>query len=329
MNAFAANPRFAPRSQFDRIGFLLLAGCCLALTAHQWTTHAGELNGNASIRARVGSSDLVITTTSRLAGAIDSVQWNGQEFINSLDHGRQLQSACSFDCAKAQPFWAECYNPTEAGSRDDGSGNTSTSKLLRISTEGNILSTTIQMAFWLAPGEESSGRPALNAKRLSDHTVSKRVRIGVENLPNVIDYEVTFQVPTGERHTFAQFEVLTGYMPPEFEKFWKFLPASGKLEPLDDGPGEQQYPVVLSNSAGTHAMGVYAPAQPSPGFETAGYGRFRFVPEKVVKWNCVFRERSEDRIAAGDHSFRVFCVVGTLDDVRHSLAALVAKFGKP
>lgn len=308
---------------------MFVVSCCLALAARQSTAHADELSGNASIRARVGPSDLVITTTSRLAGAIDSVQWNGQEFINSFDHGRQLQSACSFDCAKAQPFWAECYNPTEAGSRDDGLGNTSTSKLLRISTEGNVLSTTVQMAFWLAPGEDSSGRPALNEKRLSDHTVSKRVRIGVENLPNVIDYQVTFHVPAGERHTFAQFEALTGYMPPEFEKFWKFLPATGEFEPLDDGPGEQQYPVVLSNAAGTHAMGVYSPEQPSPGFETAGYGRFRFVPEKVVKWNCVFREGNQDRIDAGEHSFRVFCVVGTLDDVRQSLVALVVRFAKP
>ena len=86
-------------------------------------SHAAERNGAASICAPVGSSELVITTTNRLAGAIDSVKWNGQEFINSTDHGRQLQSACSFDCAKTQPFWAECYNPTEAGSRADGAGD--------------------------------------------------------------------------------------------------------------------------------------------------------------------------------------------------------------
>lgn len=121
---------------------------------------------------------------------------------------------------------------------------------------------------------------------------------------------------------------MTGYMPPEFERFWKFLPASGKLEPLDDGPGEQQYPVILANAAGTHAMGVYSPAQPSPGFETAGYGRFRFQAEQVVKWNCVFRQRSEQGIAVGDHQFRVFCAIGTLEDVRQSLATLVAKFAR-
>ncbi len=301
--------------------------CCGALSAGPLRpVLAEELDGNASIRASVGGSELVVKTTHRLAGAIDSVQWNGQEFINSFDHGRQLQSACSFDHGAAQPFWAESFNPTEAGSRADGAGEKSSSKLLRISTRGNVLSTTIQMAFWLAPGEESSGRPALNKTVLSNHTVTKWVRIGFQNLPNVIDYEVLFHVPPGERHTFAQFEALTGYMPPEFERFWKFLPATGKLEPLDDGPGEQQYPVVFSNAAGTHAMGVYSPSQPSPGFEGAGYGRFRFPAERVVKWNCVFRERNEQGIAAGDHPFRVYCAIGTLDDVRNTLAALVEKF---
>lgn len=70
-------------------------------------------------------------------------------------------------------------------------------------------------------------------------------------------------------------------------------------------------------------MGVFSPDQPSPGYEQAGYGRFRFVPEKVVKWNCVFRLRDEKGIAPSDYQFRVFVAVGTLDDVRQSFDRLV------
>src|ERR1035441_907436 len=54
-------------------------------------------DGNAQILGGTNDSTIVITTTRRLAGAIDSLKWNGHEFINSADHGRQLQSACSFD----------------------------------------------------------------------------------------------------------------------------------------------------------------------------------------------------------------------------------------
>lgn len=284
--------------------------------------------GDSVIRAPALGSEIVIRTTSRLAGAIDSFTWNGREFIDSFDHGRQLQSACSFDCAKAGPFWAECFNPTEAGSRRDGVGPTSSSRLLELHAEGNELRTVVQPAFWLAPGEKSSGRPALNDRVLSAHRIAKRVRIGHGDLPNVIEYDVTFTVPPGEHHTFAQFEAVTGYMPAEFEKFYKFVPDDGgALQSLDDGPGEQASPVVLATADGKYAMGVYAPEQPSPGFEQAGYGRFRFVAERVTKWNCVFRERRAEGIPTGNYAYRAFIAVGTLDDVKTTFHALMKEEG--
>lgn len=278
---------------------------------------------NGVIRAKAGASEIVITTTQRLAGAIHSLTWNGKEFIDSTDHGRQLQSAASFDRGKPGPYCAECFNPTEAGSRRDGAGPTSSSKLLRLRAYGNELETTTQMAFWLAPGEASEGQPALNESVLSDHLVRKRVKIGYRDLPHVIQYDVVFTVPPGETHKYAQFEALTGYMPAEFGTFWGYDLATGNLLSLDDGPGEQVLPVVLATTNGSHAMGIYSPDQPSPGFEQAGYGRFRFTEEKVVKWNCVFRARDEGGIKPGEHAFRLFVVVGSLDDVRESLAALV------
>lgn len=286
-------------------------------------TQAEELNGNAVIRHKTGDSEIVITTTNRLAGAIHSLTWNGKEFIDSLDHGRQLQSAASFDCARPGEFWAECFNPTEAGSRSDGAGPSSSSRLLRIQAQGNQLTTATQMAYWLAPGQKSSGRPALNERILSNHRLTKQVRIGYQNLDQVLDYRVTFTIPSGEQHHYAQFEALTGYMPAEFELFWKLDPKTGTLNPLDDGPGEQRFPVILSTKDQQYAMGVFSPDQPAPGFEHAGYGRFRFAPQKVVKWNCVFRVRDPQGVAAGSYSYQVFVAVGTLEDVRRNLMDLM------
>ncbi len=279
-------------------------------------------DGNAVIRARAGPSDIVITTTARLAGAIHSLRWNGREFIDSFDHGRQLQSAANFDAGKE--FVPETFNPTEAGSRADGSGPKSSSKLLKLRAAGADLRTTTQMAFWLAPGEKSAGHPARNTRVLSNHLVGKHVRIGVRGLPHAIAYDVTFTVPRGEPHRYAQFEALTGYMPPAFGRFWKYDRRRRKLEPLDDGPGEQAAPVVFATADGKHALGVYSPDQPSRGFERAGYGRFRFQAEKVNKWNCVFRVRDPNGIAAGAYRYRMFLVVGSLADVKATLDALTA-----
>ncbi len=54
-------------------------------------------------------------------------------------------------------------------------------------------------------------------------------------------------------------------MPAAFSKFWKFVPATGQLEPLDDGPGEQKFPVVLATEDGRFAMGIYSAGDPRQG----------------------------------------------------------------
>lgn len=284
---------------------------------------AEPVSGEAMIRKKLATSEIVIKTTSRLAGAIDSLTWNGQEFVDSVDHGRQLQSACSFDAGIRGPFWAECYNPTEAGSRLDGAGKRSSSKLLSIKAENDVLTTKTQMAFWLTPTEKSSGRPALNKSILSDHVVSKTVKIGYKQWDHVVNYRAVFTVPKGEQHHFAQFEALTGYMPATFSRFWRFNPTTRKLEELSDGPGEQPWPVVLATANGSHAMGIYSPDSPTP-----GYGRFRFVPEKVVKWNCVFRYKNAENIPAGDYPFQMYVPIGDLTTVEKTLQELVPQTKK-
>ncbi|HEY1066957.1 MAG TPA: hypothetical protein VGE52_12630 [Pirellulales bacterium] len=283
-------------------------------------------SGDAEIRGGTGANEIVVRTTQRLAGAIDSLTWGGKEFVDSVDHGRQIQTAANFDCGR--PFFAETFNPTEAGSRLDGAGPKSSSRLLSLSAKGNVLETLVQPAFWLAPGEKSSVHPAYNEKILSDHRIGKRVEIGWENLTHVIRYDVAYTVPADEQHTYSQFEVVTGYMPPDFSTFLKFDPETGKLQPLDDGPGEQPHPVVLATADGRFAMGVYSPDGPKQGYRGPGYGRFRFKAEKVVKWNCVFRQRDPNGTPTGEHKFRSFVVVGSQTDCENALRELHQRFAE-
>ena len=281
-------------------------------------------SGDAVIRGVAGNSEIVITTTARCAGAIHSLTWGGKEFIDSHDHGRQLQSAANLDFGT--PILNETFNPTEAGSRADGLGNKTSSRLLSLHAEKNALESVTQMAFWLVPGERSGGQLAKNTTALSDHVLMKRVRVGFKDLPHVISYDVVFKVPAGERHTHAVFEALTGYMPPEFGRFLQFNPQTGALEPLTDGPGEIARPVVLATADGSHAMGIFSPPQNAPHVSGPTFGRFRFAAEKVVKWNCVFRVRDASGIATGDHAFRMFVIVGDIATVADSLRALHREF---
>lgn len=271
-------------------------------------------DGNATIRGKTEDSEIVITTSNRCAGAIHSLTWRGKEFLDSYDHGRQLQSASNFDFGS--PITGETFNPTEAGSRRDWTGDKSSSKLLVLSAKGNVLATRSQMAFWLAPDEFSEGNPAKNKTILSNHILAKRVTIGAGGRPHRVAYDVAFTLPPDEKHGAAVFESLTGYMPPEFSAFLRFDSAKRTLEPLSDGPGEQADPVVLSTPDGAYAMGIF-----SPEAQVKGYGRWRFVAEKVVKWNCVFRVQNPK--PGTTYRYRHFVLVGTREQVRQELDLLV------
>lgn len=286
------------------------------------------VDGNATIRANAGQSEIVIRTTNRLAGAIDSLTWDGKQFIDSFDHGRQLQSALSLDAGATDEFWAERFNPTEAGSRRDHTGDTSTSRLMRLKARANGLESEAQMAFWLPPGETSFGRLGLNKTELSNHRFSKKVEIGWKHLPHAIRYEATFHIADNEPHRFAQFEALTGYMPENFSQFLTWSPKTNQLLSLDDGPGEQALPVVFTTADQKHAMAIFCPegvaSQPTDSGNITGptYGRFRFQDERVVKWNCVFRLRNPSGILPGNYKFAMFVVVGTLEQVQQTLVEL-------
>ena len=276
------------------------------------------LAGDAVIRGRTEDSEIVITTASRCAGAIHSLTWRGKEFLDSYDHGRQLQAASNLDLGTA--ITSETFNPTEAGSRRDGTGERSSSLLLALRARRNSLTTESKMAFWLAPGEDSGGNLAKNTTVVSEHRLRKSVTIGVRGRAHLIGYDVTFTLPKNEKHGQAVFESLTGYMPSEFRRFWRYDRATRALLPLSDGPGEQGDPVVLATDDGAYAMGIYSPERTAK-----GYGRWRFVPEQVVKWNCVFRVT--DPVPGRAYRYRHFVAVGTLEQVRQELERLSGERG--
>jgi len=285
---------------------------------------APVVSGDAELAGTIGGKPLVIRTTIRLAGAIDSVKWADVEFIDSHDHGRQLQSAINADVDGV--YHVECYNPTEAGSVVDALGPKSTSRLEFLSAKDGLLSTRSRMAYWLAPGMKSGGHLAQNKTLLSDHLLNKQVRIGRPGMDHVLDYKVTFTVPADRPHKFLQFELLTGYMPWGFGEELRFDAKTESLVPLPRKDGEQRDPVVLSTHSGSHAMGVFTPDRSPAGQPAVGYGRFKFEHEKVVKWNCVFRLRQPEPIKPGDYSFQLYVVLGTREDCRRTLAALTREF---
>ncbi|MCJ2123861.1 hypothetical protein [Methylobacterium sp. J-077] len=280
-----------------------------------------EPGGRATISRTFNGSPITVGVSSRTGGAIDSLTWGGTQFINAHDHGRELQSASSYD------GYGECLNPTEAGSDSDGTGPRSTTLLTELKIGPNTLQTRSQMAYWIEPGRVTGNcpkGPGPHAGARSDDVLAKTVTLGAAGVANAIAYRVTYI--TAQAHDSATFEAATAYMPPDFTAFWNLDPATGQSAPLSAGPGEQGVPVILATPDGARAMGVYSPALPQATVPNAGYGRFDFATlpgsgNATVKWNCVFRENN---VPAGAHSYTCYVVVGTLQDVRAGLVALRA-----
>nr|WRX36716.1 hypothetical protein [uncultured bacterium] len=311
---------------------------CLLILQFFGTTIATELECSTAVASEVlsgmaaGKPVEITADTDRFAGAISSIVWNGKEFIDSHDHGRELQSASNHGIL-GTPYCNEGYNPTEAGSRENGVGSTSSSVLNSSSVVGNTLSTESQLAFWLRPGQ-SNPEPciAYSTGVLSEITLSKEVALGVFGVSNLIRHDVTFKMPGSIDYTYHQFEALTGYMPAEFSVFRTWNPKTGGLRPLSDGPGEQPLPVIFSTPDDQFAMGIFSFNLPQDAYPSAGFGRFDFPTANasgpgsgVVKWNAVYRygtPNSTTIIQETSYSFRQYVAFGTLQDVTEAFSAI-------
>ncbi len=285
------------------------------------STTATPPSGNSTITAVAGVSSIKITTSQRVAGAIQSLTWNGKEFIDKADHGRELQSAVTYNGLQ------ECFNPTEAGSEFDAAGSTSSSLLQYIKASGNILETQILPAFWAKPGSATAtcSTGAVNTTLRSAQYFHKKVTIGMSGMNHVIKYDTQVDIPDGESYSSAQFEVLTGYMPLTFSVFRTYDPSIAQLLPISVGPGEQSLPLIFSTTDDKYAMGIYSPDLPYPNqpYPSSGYGRFSFPESNCVKWNQVYRQNN---VPAGSYKFHSYVIVGTLSDVTTSMDQLYNYF---
>lgn len=294
-----------------------------------------------------GASPVVIgLDPQRFAGAVASLTWNGREFINIADHGRQLQSAIQID------GYGECNNPTEAGGSRDPKDKTS-SRLLGLDlSRMNVLRAQTQMAFWVY--NKKTGACTLGAdprvkRATSNHILDKVIEAGVDGDPQSIRFVLDFIHPVSEVRTSVVYEFLTGYLNSEFNRFYALK--NGKAQPItnfDDLSGAgfpdgskhmaTEAPVIISDASQKYAMGVYSP--PSSIASCNGvshhYNLYEFTMRgtgpmggSTNKWSLAFEERMGSpcqRVTGGEirRRFEVLVAVGTLADVTAKMNRLIA-----
>ena len=169
-------------------------------------------------------SMIYVGTSKRNAGAIDSLIFDNVEYINSLDRGRELQIA-------SVSSWGEGYNPTEAGSCNNGFGGTTSAILNSINATGNNISTTNTPAFWNWPGQNyGCGIGKNTTKTAINHRFHKNITIGgISGMPGVIQFSTQIDInenvpqdPSSPNGPLMRFAIPTGYLAGEFNRIFRF-----------------------------------------------------------------------------------------------------------
>jgi|GEM_PF-6599331 len=282
------------------------------------------VSADALLSATVGDSNLLLRTTGKYAAAVTSIRWRNQEFVDSQDHGREFQSALSFD------YWGECLNPTEAGSGSDG--EISTSQVLDLETSADGPPTLIgktQMAYWVRAGTTylpkggcSAQHPqhfGANTANLSGETLKRRIQIGYGAFDNVIEYQTTFTIPESG-HTFMTLETLTGYMPLDFSRLYQFDLTQSRLKSQDltKLPSVSANLPVFATQDGSKAIGVLA----IPSGLNEEYVQYHFPQGQGATNKWSISRQKYNNVPTGDYPFDQFLVIESLPEVVHTLIPL-------
>ena len=305
----------------------------LYLTLVASISYASGVNGNAQISGVYEGSPIVIKTTDRLAGAIDSLTWKGKEFVNTNDHGRQIQYAWAIDNQ------GECNNPTEAGSIADGTGPLSSSILQSLTINApNQMTTITTPAYWIPPGYVGyppGGCEYVPPAILSNDLLKKTVTIGSQGLNNVIEFRS--EITSSQQTVAFKVEAPTGYHIYDFSNFWTFDPQNNILTNvtpfLKNLPGQPDIktyitniPVILSTGDGDYAIGVYAPDIDGFNQGVRVYSLFDALPayyqNPTTKWSIIYEIGPNNPTT---YNFLTYGAIGSLAQVKTTISSLYSQ----
>jgi len=255
----------------------------------------------------------------RAAGcSIWSWVWNGKQFINHRDYGRELQESLSWtDSSTNTP------NPTEAG---DGYKNGSP---CTAAVSGATLRTTSVPLEWngmrLKGTQGGPDRPVI----WENMTIGKEVSLDYMNMGPVARYETELTIPRALPR--GHVEIPTVYLGPEFDQMMMYDARSG--ETLSAHRGMQYEPqsgyggVIATTPRHDFAMGIYTVMSSSGGsgsfFTATDYpgstdGAANGTSIGTVKLTATY----VGPIAAGKSTYTSWVISGTLDQVKRAMTAL-------
>lgn len=252
---------------------------------------------------KVQGTELVITADDNHGAAIYSLQWNGFEFVNSADRGREIQTAYQLDGL------GEGENPTECGQTGALTQPCAT-KVLSASVNGKVFSSDVLPAFW----------NPYNGQATSSDLISKMVTVDYNGITNLIRHDVTVTIAAD--HVNSIFQTL----------FFALNGGLSNVQTLQNGvlsapiPNigttpqtslSTQIPVVVSSVDGKYAIGVFC-SKNGLIYDVMSNSYGAGITAVTAGWY------NQQPCPKGPYSFTFYYVVGTLADVASKLGQVIA-----
>lgn len=259
----------------------------------------------------LSAGGVTIGSNSVAGGSLWSWVWNGIEFVDHLDFGREIQAAVFWGSGTTQ------QNPTEAGSKYTGpavaNGNSQGAPVIQNSNSGNTQSTrSIPLEF---QPELWSGGPDTPVAFL-DMVMGKDITLNYNSMGPVAKYDSI--VNFGSSVSSAEINIIAGYMPTSFSRFYTYDAPTQTLTEVFPGSTCEAGKVVfqpsygaliIANSNGTAAMGVYG-----KGTAVGGHDN-EMALYKCSNTNSWQFFDTRQNYTAGNHTYTHFITTDTLTNV--------------
>ena len=290
----------------------------------------GRYGTQCEVNTSVTAGGVTIKANEVAGGIISELTWNGKQFINNWDYGRQIQTAFNLDVVHLK------NNPTEGGSKYGCPGVKDAefaqgSPTIDLDVLGSSLTTETRPLIWVPENQGGDDTHPV----LWDGTIEKEVKLNHFTTydAHVMKWTTTLDMP--QSYTYFDWELVTAYLNGEFNKLYTYdadtdtrkdktsvvtnntcrdPSADADLRPSAGG-------VIIANSTGTHALGAYRSDDPNDSFTNTfalckflnGGGNGKY-DANTTKWTVLGR-RTSAGVSSGTISGVAYLVVGTLDDV--------------
>ena len=273
-------------------------------------------------------------------GTVWSWVWNGIEYINTYDFGREMQSSLF-------PRDAKNSNPTEAGDAFSRRPDRIGSPVHSLANRGNTQSSR---AIPLEFNPQNFGGAPREPVVWKDVLMGKDLTLNFRNLGAVGEYSTYIKVPNSLPQ--AEIEIPSIYLRGNFNVYWTYDAAKKELKPVSDqvpdgcatkppkGYGFKTFSyggVIISDGTDpsrSHAMGIYGVNRSQGGsvnyftlwnitkaaecHQTPGNGPGDFSTSKLA---AVF---GPDNVSAGENTYRTWVMSGSINDVTSYMRSLYA-----